>query len=54
MGAKKKVEVPQPPPQAPQEKIIHNTYTLRTTDGAEFKLGEEQLAKHSPKLRALA
>lgn len=54
MGAKKKVEVPQPPPQAPQEKIIHNVYAFRSNDGAEFKLGEEQIAKYSSRLRSLA
>lgn len=40
MGAKKKVEVPQPPPQVPQEKVVHNVYLFRSNDGAEFKLGE--------------
>jgi hypothetical protein len=54
MGAKKKVEVPQPPPQVQQEKPVHVTYSLRTLDGAEFKVGEELLAKHSSKLRSLA
>lgn len=54
MGAKKKVEVPQPPPQAPQEKVVHNVYTFRANDGADFKLGEEHIAKHSSRLRSLA
>lgn len=54
MGAKKKVEVPQPPPQAPQEKVVYNIYLIRSNDGAEFKLGEEVIAKYSGRLRSLA
>jgi hypothetical protein len=54
MGAKKKVEVPQPPPQVQQEKPVHVAYALRTHDGAEFKVGEELLTKYSSKLRSLA
>lgn len=54
MGAKKKVEVPQPPPQVQQEKPVHVVYSLRTHDGAEFKVGEELLAKYSSRLRSLA
>jgi hypothetical protein len=54
MGAKKKVEVPQPPPQVQQEKPVHVVYSLRTHDGAEFKVGEELLAKNSSRLRSLA
>jgi hypothetical protein len=53
MGAKKKVEVPQPPPQAPQEKVVHNVYLFRCNDGEEFKLAEEQITKYSPRLRSL-
>lgn len=46
--------MPQPPPQAPQEKVVHNVYLIRSNDGAEFKLGEEVIAKYSGKLRSLA
>jgi hypothetical protein len=54
MGAKKKVDVPQPPPPVPQEKVVHNIYAFRTTDGLEYKLSEELIAKYSGKLKALA
>jgi hypothetical protein len=53
MGAKKKVDVPQPPPQIPQEKVVHNVYAFRTADGVEFKLNEELIAKFSSRLKAL-
>lgn len=53
MGAKKKVDVPQVPPPAPQEKIVHNVYAFRTSDGLEFKVSEELISKYSAKLKAL-
>lgn len=41
MGAKKKVEISvQPPPPAPQEKAVNNTYVIKTLEGSEFKLSE--------------
>lgn len=53
MGAKKKVDVPQPQPQPPMEKVVHNVYAFRTTDGADFKLSEELISKYSTKLKSL-
>ena len=53
MGAKKKVDVPQVQPPAPQEKIVHNVYAFRTSDGLDFKVSEELISKYSGRLKAL-
>jgi hypothetical protein len=53
MGAKKKVDVQQPPPQ-PQEKVMPNVFTVRTSDLIDFKLSDELILKYSPRLKALS
>lgn len=53
MGAKKKVEVQQPPPQPPPEKAPNVMLKIVTSEGTELKVHEELFTKYSPKCKYL-
>ena len=54
MGAKKKVEVQQQPPPPPPDKNNNTILKIITSEGKEFKIPEEQLAKHSPTVKVIS